>query len=172
MMNRCGCCLAILPLISTSDPNITAQLFIIAVKMNYGTNIRVIQFSPKSIFHSLLSVKGTWQTRGIGLLSICIPKVNHLVTLCFSKPISATLLISLIKKWLCWNGTTQWGGRGGKKQKAYDNSGWPNTMLATDSPEEKSMCKWGKHHNQSDRYGFKSNLCMTWSRDTLVCQSE
>lgn len=85
MMNRCGGCLAISPLISTSDPNITAQLFIIALKMNYGTNIRGIQFSSKSIFHSLLSVKGTQQTGGIGLLSICIPKVNHLVTLCFPK---------------------------------------------------------------------------------------
>lgn len=65
---------AILPLISTSDPNTTAQLFIIALKMNYGANIRGIQFSPESIFHSLLSVKGTRQTGGIALLSICIPE--------------------------------------------------------------------------------------------------
>lgn len=100
MINRCGACLAISTLISISDPNITAQLFIIALKMNYGTNIRGIQFSSKSIFHSLISVKGT-QTGGIGLLSIYIPKVNHLITLCFSKAILAVLLISLINKWLC-----------------------------------------------------------------------
>lgn len=70
MINRCGACLAISTLISISDPNITAQLFIIALKMNYGTNIRGIQFSSKSIFHPLISVKGTQQTGGIGLLSI------------------------------------------------------------------------------------------------------
>lgn len=70
MINRRGACLAIIGLIFISDPNITAQLFVIALKMNYGTNIRGIQFSWKSIFHSLISVKGTQQTGGIGPLSV------------------------------------------------------------------------------------------------------
>lgn len=62
MMNRCGGCLAISPLISTQDHNTTARRVIIALKMNYTANIRGIQFSFKSIFQSFLSVKGTWQT--------------------------------------------------------------------------------------------------------------
>lgn len=85
MMNHCGGCPTISPLICTSETNITTQLFIIALRMNYGTNIRAVQFSSKSIFYCLLSVKGTQQTPRIGLLSICILKVNHLVTLCFPK---------------------------------------------------------------------------------------
>lgn len=86
MMNGCGGCLAISPLISTSEPNITARLLIIALKMNYGKNIRSIQFSFKSISHSLLSVKGTLQTGGIGLLSICIQKKkSHHIALCFDQ---------------------------------------------------------------------------------------
>lgn len=132
MMNRCGGCLAISPLISTSGLNITAPLLIIALKMNYGKNIRGIQFSFKSIFHSLLSVKGTLQTGRIGLLSICIPKVNHLITLCFSKPILATFYLSVSLR----------SGRGnaarGEERRVRDGGGWPNT-LATDSPQEKSM---------------------------------
>lgn len=124
MMNRCGGCLAISPLISTSDHNITARLVIIALKMNYGINIRGIQFSFKSIFQSLLSVKGTRQTRGIGLLSICISKVNHLITLCFSKPTFFLSLICPINKRLCWNTV-----RGGEFSIVHDDGGWANAKV-------------------------------------------
>lgn len=82
--------LAISPLISTSGPSITAQLFIIALKMNYGTNIRGIQSSSKSIFHSFLSVKGAHRTGAIGVVFIKISKVNSWTNLfCpFSFPLS------------------------------------------------------------------------------------
>ncbi len=110
MMNGWGGCLAILPLISTSDHNITAPLFIIALKMIYGKNTGGRDWfnSFKSIIHSLLSVEGTLQKRGIALLSICIQRVNYLVTPCLSKPFLATRLISLIQTGYFWKGKAKW----------------------------------------------------------------
>lgn len=99
-MSRRGGLPAISPLISTSDVNITTQLFIIALEMNYGENIRGIQFSFKSIFHSLLSVKGT-------LLTIIYPRSKSESSRCFfAFFLSATQVITFIKK-----GSTQLEGR-------------------------------------------------------------
>lgn len=121
MMSRRGGRPAISPLISTSDVNITTQLFIIALEMNYGENTRGIQFSFKSIFQSLLSVKGTLQT-------IIYPFKKWIISLllCFfffpPVPTSATQVIAFIKK-----GSTQLEGKGRRSEvftperEKYDN---------------------------------------------------